>query len=422
MKNYFNIKNLMLFVLTFVCFFILNGKVEAVQCRYSSLGAPSITADAFENEYSKYQVEISNDSGNTQLSIYDRTNKKQISLSGNKAQLGGYTFQFAGSLSDISLGTSCPSALYYISSSIMTDINGNQSIPYKYYSNNILSTSECYDTSLTRCGQLSLDCTNCYGALNEAYDKCIKDGYGETVCKSFRECYAEKGAAYCKKWLECIKAGNTVSYCSKNRVASTGCVYASYEDVQDKRANENYFSIHLDNLTIPQGERVGDYTSMSMSISFSKDDLVKPTECPEILYLNQDGTQYSIDLYSKGKHSKRLGILKTSIIDHNGNNTFNTDDLCNKLEGTKTLDWIKKVYLLLRILVPTLIIVLSVVDFLGVVFSGDSEKMEKAKSKFIKRIVIGILFILIPAILELVLRLAGVIDSSLTEVVCRIIN
>lgn len=422
MKKYFNIKILIISVFAFICFFMVNEKVEAIQCRYNSIGESTYLTDGFTNLYDNYQIELSNDSGSTKLSIYDIKNKKKIDLSESTAKLddlisAGYLYRYAGNISDISLENTCPTTLYSFSNVDYT--TGNQAIAYYYYTDK----QKCYNKGPSSCEGLSLTCTDCYGKVSNAYNNCIKDGVSEKICKVLEsECFPNNNEAYCRNQVDCLMQGNKFTYCIKKRVSSGGCVYATYDDAKENKAKDNHFSLYLNDLSIPQSERVGNYAGYNMNVGFKKEDLIDPSNCPNDLYLNRNDTQYTVNLYASGNDSSKLGLLKTSVVSHDKNTVINVDDICDKLEGTKTLEWIKRIYTLLKFLVPTLIIVLSVIDFLGIVLSGDSDKMEKAKNKFIKRIIIGVIFILLPFILEFVLRMAGIIDKSLTDVVCRIIK
>lgn len=97
-------------------------------------------------------------------------------------------------------------------------------------------------------------------------------------------------------------------------------------------------------------------------------------------------------------------------------------DECTKLEGIKK--YIVMAFKLLRFVVPALIIVLSVLDFVGVVASGEDDKMEKAKKHFVTRLVVGIVILLLPALLEVILKMAHLIDNgqSLADSVCNVIE
>ena len=375
MKKTFNIKFISMIILVFVCFLACNTKAEAVQCRYESLGHSFLVDDGFDDLAKNYQIEISNDSGSVQLSIYDKKNSKSIPASGtvSLSDFGGYSFRYVGSLSDIKLQKTCPGSLYYYSGN-----DASNSITFSYYTpdvtlNEFMTDQNCRTDN---CGTLALSCSNCN-----------KNQQG----------------------------GN-------NDQSGTKCIYATYDDAKDNKAKDNNFAFNLSDLSIIQDSKKGEYQDDSISVGFTKKDLVNPDACPTNLYLNRVGTQYIVSLYASGDDSNRIGLLKTSVISHDSNKVININNICDKLDGSKTLGWVKKIYTLLRILVPTLIIILSVIDFLGVVLSGESEKMEKAKSKFIKRIIIGILFILMPFILEFILKMAGVIDSSLADVVSRIMN
>jgi len=55
-----------------------------------------------------------------------------------------------------------------------------------------------------------------------------------------------------------------------------------------------------------------------------------------------------------------------------------------------------------QIIVPVLILVLSAVDFL-VAIAGNEENMKKAGSKLTKRLLLAVLFFLIPSVLDLLL-------------------
>ena len=67
---------------------------------------------------------------------------------------------------------------------------------------------------------------------------------------------------------------------------------------------------------------------------------------------------------------------------------------------------------------------MSTISFLTIVVSGDSEKMQKAKKDFIIRLIVGILILFIPILLEVIFKLAGIINEgeNLSDIVCSIIS
>lgn len=75
-----------------------------------------------------------------------------------------------------------------------------------------------------------------------------------------------------------------------------------------------------------------------------------------------------------------------------------------------TMELIKKVYNFLKYLIPVIIIGLGILDFVKVVLSDDSKVFKDAWSRLLKRIIIGIVILILPAILTLIINLSGVID------------
>ena len=95
---------------------------------------------------------------------------------------------------------------------------------------------------------------------------------------------------------------------------------------------------------------------------------------------------------------------------------------CEKIDGIK--EYIVMAFKFLRFVVPALIIILSTIDFVGVVASGEDEKLTKAKKNFVIRLIVGVVILLLPFILELILKIAGILgaDESLSDSVCNVIN
>lgn len=70
--------------------------------------------------------------------------------------------------------------------------------------------------------------------------------------------------------------------------------------------------------------------------------------------------------------------------------------------GLKTQ--LQHLYDIMKIAVPVLIFVLSIVDFI-VAIAGNEEQMKKATNKLIKRLIVGLLFFVIPIILDMLFEL-----------------
>lgn len=62
-------------------------------------------------------------------------------------------------------------------------------------------------------------------------------------------------------------------------------------------------------------------------------------------------------------------------------------------------------YIILRIAAPILVVVFGSLDYAKAVLASDAEKMEKSKKKFPKRLILVVLFMLIPVVINLILSL-----------------
>lgn len=83
--------------------------------------------------------------------------------------------------------------------------------------------------------------------------------------------------------------------------------------------------------------------------------------------------------------------------------------------GEGTWNFIQRVYTVIRILVPVLIIVLGIIDFLKVVFTGEDKDLKTSGKRFLKRIIAGIVFLLLPILLQFVMNLAGFSEDCLAQ-------
>lgn len=83
--------------------------------------------------------------------------------------------------------------------------------------------------------------------------------------------------------------------------------------------------------------------------------------------------------------------------------------------GYDTWSFIQRVYTVIRILVPVLIIVLGIIDFLKVVFTGEDKDLKTSGKRFLKRIIAGIVFLLLPILLQFVMNLAGFSEDCLAQ-------
>lgn len=76
---------------------------------------------------------------------------------------------------------------------------------------------------------------------------------------------------------------------------------------------------------------------------------------------------------------------------------------CEEILGNEIIDIIQSIVNIVKVAVPILLIGLGVLDFGKAAISFDEAAMKKAQGKFIKRLIIGISFFLIPVVIDEVL-------------------
>lgn len=85
------------------------------------------------------------------------------------------------------------------------------------------------------------------------------------------------------------------------------------------------------------------------------------------------------------------------------NYTDNPENVNTYIKGDmKTV--LKDVYNIAKIAVPVLIFVLSTIDFV-IAVAGNEEQMKKASNKLMKRLIFGVLFFVIPLLLDILFAL-----------------
>lgn len=66
-----------------------------------------------------------------------------------------------------------------------------------------------------------------------------------------------------------------------------------------------------------------------------------------------------------------------------------------------------KIYRIMTIMAPILVILLGSIDYAQAVFSSDEKKMQESKKKFPKRIALLVLFVAVPTIISIIMSLSG---------------
>lgn len=75
-------------------------------------------------------------------------------------------------------------------------------------------------------------------------------------------------------------------------------------------------------------------------------------------------------------------------------------------------NWIFKIVKWVRYLVPILLIMLSIMDFIKAVASDSEDEMRKVGSKFVKRLIVAAIIFILPLILEFLLGIFGIATNN----------
>lgn len=166
--------------------------------------------------------------------------------------------------------------------------------------------------------------------------------------------------------------------------------------------------------------------------------------CPDYVYYDKDREHYFIfndmvHFEEYQKNNKNHTYIKYSFTNASDKNILYDDNVTdegipNYLEGIPdrpkytgdrhcgifgdtTWDIINTLYGIVKVLIPVLVVILGMIDFASVVFSGEDKDMKIAGQRFVKRIIIGIVLLLLPAILGFIFNLVGFSEGCLAELI-----
>ena len=87
--------------------------------------------------------------------------------------------------------------------------------------------------------------------------------------------------------------------------------------------------------------------------------------------------------------------------------------LSSGIKGCERLiDFIQNIIKWIKYVLPVLVIVLSIIDFIKAIGSDKDDEMKKAQSNFVKRLIGAALLFLVPLIIELILEKMGFSSNS----------
>lgn len=91
---------------------------------------------------------------------------------------------------------------------------------------------------------------------------------------------------------------------------------------------------------------------------------------------------------------------------------------CGSL-GVKLVNWIFRILKIIRYIVPVLVILLGIIDFMKAISSGSDDEMKKAGAKFIKRLIAAALIFIIPFLLEFIFNIINVPGLNTNNAYCQ---
>lgn len=95
---------------------------------------------------------------------------------------------------------------------------------------------------------------------------------------------------------------------------------------------------------------------------------------------------------------------------------------CKDILGEDAIKALRTIKNLLIMGVPIILIVLGIIDFAQAIFANDENAMKKAQTKFLKRVIIAVIILLIPTTLQFILKIANAIWPSIDYSLCGILD
>lgn len=135
-----------------------------------------------------------------------------------------------------------------------------------------------------------------------------------------------------------------------------------------------------------------------------------------LVKLQTDLKDGKIDLSDNSKKQLNNGIDRLNSI---GLEYFPVDD-CGTLIGKELMDKLQEYFNIIKIVVPIIVIVFSVLDFGKVVLSSDADEMKKAQAKLVKRLIIAVIIFFIPLFVNFILNMVNSVFSFISGDNCGI--
>lgn len=111
-----------------------------------------------------------------------------------------------------------------------------------------------------------------------------------------------------------------------------------------------------------------------------------------------------------------IGVNRTHAmnINYSQNSLINILEVgCNDLFDQSLIDLLNDILKYPRIIVPILVIGLGLIDLGKAVMASKEDEMKKAQKTFIKRVIIGVAFFFIPALVNIIMWLANIVWNGM---------
>ncbi len=200
----------------------------------------------------------------------------------------------------------------------------------------------------------------------------------------------------------------------RNEYSDDDCKKVSYSGTDEsKKPNENSYKCTT------YGNKIGKIRDLYTALGDAKKEGL---DTPE-MYVEVEKEVYSLQIMCEAAYTtfnyssdcvKECTGLEAEIAKIKASNGIDSvnggSNGCSISE--RLASWIFKIIRWIRYIVPILLIVLSIMDFIKAVASDSEDEMKKVSAKFVKRLIVAALIFLIPLILEFLLGIFGIGTSD----------
>ena len=235
------------------------------------------------------------------------------------------------------------------------------------------------------------------------------------------ECNCDDGQ--CRVPEACIREEDTCIHENNPNNCNIDNIYIYKDCYYSLRGESNSaFEIHIyiyeneyDNLyhlgyRLSNGQRADGVYLEDNAFNINNMDNTTEFVCPnEVYYESYGGLYTDSDASSVAEPYKLIipGVEDEVIEDEeiSGNN-----NQCI-IFGENLTPYIKSAIKIIRVLVAVLFVVMTIMDFLKVVMTGEDKSYKEATSKFVKRLIIVILIEVLPILITLLIDISGILEK-----------